>query len=301
MLGTVSMNSLSEVQPDPVPSVMPAAPAVEPIDFAKRYHLQSRLGKRSLNIKNYFVMGSLFVSAEVFTSFLTRLGIPWFLAFLLLPASMFFAYGCWYFVTRPVGEELAPWLNTPETPDSTVRVACCGKPQALTRLARKGRVENIAFEPMVYRGVAALKLRLLERWAWGVVSVMCVVLLYMLAWWLSPRVANGYVVFVTAFAVGGIVTTCIWPTYFRLVPGRIDVLRYNTLGRNVMEVVKHDLRTSAVLVDLNQRCVFLAKDGITTEIGFGAVRDPYEFAHAVLLAAVSTHTPAPLPDDALIG
>ena len=115
------------------------------------------------------------------------------------------------------------------------------------------------------------------------------------------RSGMGYAAHLTGIAAGGFITAAIWPVYLRVVPGRLDILRYNTLGRTVSEIVKHDLRTSAVLVDLNQRCVFLAKDGITTEIGFGAVRDPYEFAHAVLTAAVSTHQPAPLPDDALIG
>jgi hypothetical protein len=153
----------------------------------------------------------------------------------------------------------------------------------------------------VFYSIAALKLKLYEKAVWSVTTVACILAISAFEIELFQRPVNGYVTLVTGFAVGGLLTGVLWPTYLRLVPGRLDVIRYSLLGRGVVECVKHDLRSSAVLVDLNQHCVFLATDGITTEVSYGAVRDPYDFAHAVLLAAVSTHKPAPLPDDALVG
>ena len=62
-----------------------------------------------------------------------------------------------------------------------------------------------------------------------------------------------------------------------------------------------DLRTKPILVDLNRQIVRVGDAADAPTIAFGAVWDNWGFAHAALMASISTHEPAPLPDDALVG
>jgi len=158
--------------------------------------------------------------------------------------------------------------------------------------------------PRVFRAVPSIKLRPLEVATCIAISVAAflgIILVVRITGLIHPSIYFNYAIGLAAATIGGVSTAFVWPTYLRVVPGRLDVLRAGILGRGVRAAERHDLRSSAVLVDLGLRCLFLAKDGVTTEIAFGALASPREFAHSVLLAAVSTHEPAPLPDDALVG
>lgn len=201
---------------------------------------------------------------------------------------------------KPSRAEIDALGEVPGFPESTARVACVGDLWALARLARRGTINDHAFEPVAIRGVATGRSGSNRYWALCVAFVFSFAALLIADWTIGWRLGLWCMLW-PAIALAAMIVAATWPSYARLVPGRLDVLHSNALGRAFVHSESFDLRTSAVLVDLNQRCVFLAKDGITTEIGFGAVRDPYEFAHAVLLAAISTHDPAPLPDDALVG
>lgn len=283
--------------PATTPPTAPAARPAPAVSFARKYDRVSNVGRRSKGIRD---RGSAIVAISAAV-----------LAFAIVPGPI----GTRALIAASVGvaiallsnlprrasaQERARWRAVPDSPHRRDRVACVGKPSALALLARQGSIEDLAFEPAAFHALMGVPLRAREWFVWIVLSLAFSAGLFALFSHMLSM-GMGYVAVLVAVSAAAFITAALWPTYFRLVPGRFDVLRYNTLGRNVSEVIKHDLRTSAVLVDLNQCCVFLSRDGIISEIGFGAVRNPHAFAHALLLAAVSSHTPAPLPDDALVG
>lgn len=158
----------------------------------------------------------------------------------------------------------------------------------------------MAFEPVVVRGVATFKQNWQGSWVYWIAIPFWFGFFWLINMLTGLRL-NVFTVAYLALTLAAIVPPLIYPIYARVVPGRIDILRSGVFNRTLRTCETFDLRGAAVLVDLNQRCVFVCRDDETREIGFGYVFDKPGFAHAVLLAAVSTHTPAPLPDDALIG
>jgi hypothetical protein len=93
----------------------------------------------------------------------------------------------------------------------------------------------------------------------------------------------------------------LWPTYFRVVPGRLDVMRFGSLRGRPVSIERFDLHTAKLLVDMRRWVVFIDDEERQIELPIALMRDRRRFAHAVLLAALSTYEPAPLPDDALLG
>lgn len=188
----------------------------------------------------------------------------------------------------------------PARPDPSARVGCTGSATQLARVRKQGEIVDVAFEPAIFRGVVTFQLNWSHsraHWASVIAALVVLLIVRKLIGWNT----DAFILLYIAFAIGACIPPAITPVYARVVPGRIDVMKSGLFDRKLVKSETYDLRRSAVLVDLNQHCVFLAADGATREIGFGYVLGKPAFAHAVLLAAVSTHEPAPLPDDALIG
>lgn len=266
------------------------------VTYAQKFDIESKAGKRSRwlgeNLWCTVAAFSLIAFAPMLIPGLTAGRTM--LLFIVAMAILAVVRRKW------VGRaESQRWIM-PKHPDQSARVACVGSAKRLALVARCGPVEDIAFEPVVFYSPFSLPLRSQEWTAW-IVAALAIGGGVMM--WFEFTGREHF----TAFAVslgsilGGMTAAALWPTHVRVLPGRVDVLRYSLLGRGVEEVRRYDLRSSAVLVDTNQQCVFLASEGVTTEIGIGAVRNPYALAHAILLGAVSTYTPPPLPDDALAG
>jgi hypothetical protein len=112
---------------------------------------------------------------------------------------------------------------------------------------------------------------------------------------------NVYIEVLAAAAGGVLLGTLLFPTYIRLVPGRMDVLQCGFLGRAILSKRSIELRGRKVVVDLSTRVVTVGTGGETPPIGYAAMWDGPEFVNAVLQACVSTHTPPALPEDALVG
>lgn len=134
----------------------------------------------------------------------------------------------------------------------------------------------------------------------------------------------GYLEVMAWIGVGGIAASLATPTYFRVVPGRIDVMRFNFFRSRQPSLQSYDLRRGRVLVDLRYRFIVVeppeaAELGAFIEIvdAFGRkLRKPRpgtleivllalprsrELARAVLAGAVSTAPTPPLPEDELVG
>ena len=92
----------------------------------------------------------------------------------------------------------------------------------------------------------------------------------------------------------------IWPTYFRIVPGRMDAMRYSFLSDRPVSVKKTALRDVRIIYDHSKYTLHL-HTAEWTDYWIMLVPRRRQFIHALFLAAASTHQPPPLPDDALLG
>ena len=96
-----------------------------------------------------------------------------------------------------------------------------------------------------------------------------------------------------------------WPTYLRISPGRLDVVRYQFLGAGKPRVRTIDLRTARVLVQLRSQSVVVqpsdaAEQPLVVQINqWGASN--VELARALFEAARWEGDMLQLPDDALLG
>lgn len=93
----------------------------------------------------------------------------------------------------------------------------------------------------------------------------------------------------------------LWPSYLRISPGRLDVLRFNNFpgGKTVTKSIP--LSTAHLLIDLHKHSALITASGESTEVPFVLVRGRRRFAHCLIRAALSTHPSPPLPEDELLG
>jgi|GEM_PF-5955980 len=99
---------------------------------------------------------------------------------------------------------------------------------------------------------------------------------------------------VAAFGIG-------WPSYVRVAPGRLDVLRGGLTG-SLRVTASVDLRQSMIFIDLNRDRVFFKHPGRRIVWFSTALTGRRcELAKAIVAAATSRRESIPLPSDALVG
>jgi hypothetical protein len=191
-----------------------------------------------------------------------------------------------------------------ESPGETRRLACVGLPD---RLLQHGELADRSFEPVISSGtfVQPFPRRM------NVVTVLLMpamaLLMHVLLTCLPASIANqphAYVMgrIYCGVALAVLIVGWLWPTYFRIVPGGLDVLRFNNILNRPVEAEHHDLRKARVLVDLRRGVVFIDhEDGHSVELPIRWMRGQERFAYYLFLAAMSSHQPPPLPDDRLLG
>jgi hypothetical protein len=186
-------------------------------------------------------------------------------------------------------------------PDEAARLRCVGcRPQ----LERHGPLTDLAFEPAVFHSLfvqspmrfqvvvfilllipafAAMHFFLAlfmgkPQWSW----------LFLTKIWLAIGMALWFMGWM-------------WPTYFRVVPGRLDVMRFSNLRGRPIATSRYDLRRSKITVDLRRSILFIDGEDGQADFTFLLMRERDRFGYYILLGALSTHRPPPLPDDALLG
>lgn len=196
----------------------------------------------------------------------------------------------------------------PLGPDSAWRVRCCG---TAPRLKRLGPIRDAAFEPELFDASfaqAGSPEGFLGRPACTLAGLAIVITgAYLVFGGFRPIYSNSFLgiwsVFALALMIGGLLSALIWPVYYRLEPGRFELIHAGFLGRGPDRVERIDLSTGGVIVDLNRQRVFIDPPGRprlvleTTLLGRG-----YEFERCVLMAAVSSAGAPqggdPIPTDA---
>lgn len=166
------------------------------------------------------------------------------------------------------------------------------------------------FEPKLFRVFGAVRG---EKWLRRTIAVasfvMCIFALALLRGHgrLSASAFTGPMPISLDFQVGLLAafmpSVVLWPTYFRVVPGRLDVLKYSMLGSGKPEVQKVDLRQGRLSVEAatgRLRIDLPSGERLYTQF-HGSSSNKIEFAKAIAEAAISPHPTPPLPDDELVG
>lgn len=204
--------------------------------------------------------------------------------------------------TRKAEVERAKALATEKTPPEA-RVRVHGKPRMLAKVMREGEVADRMFEPRVFYAIAATKSgrarKVTQIVAFCIVLTAMVCLQVMARGWRGSPVQYYHVLI--ALGAAALIGSLVFPTYLRVVPGRIDVMECGWLGLAIREVKKVSLREGPVVVDLRGQFCTVSPGQNSTSISYAAIRDRWAFVHAVLEAAVSTAEPPVLPDDELVG
>jgi hypothetical protein len=90
-------------------------------------------------------------------------------------------------------------------------------------------------------------------------------------------------------------------TYCRIVPGRLDLMGGTRLGGSLRVIQRVDLRAASIFADLSRRAVVIDGGDHRVELGLQLVPRAELIVHRLILAAVSSHDPPPLPDDSFLG
>lgn len=279
-------------------------------------HLLSSSGEVivAFGIRQLHGMNSLLVVAGICLASVGALrgGMPRRSALLMgLLGLIGFACVRWWLLRRP--HTIAESAAVERVKDVAVRVAeatdrvlCEARAVEIARILKCGEIVDRSFEPHVFYAPGATQAsgeQLLLRFALFVMGMMPLILM-MVGWlppWL-PTSAMWWWVYIPLLIGGSsLLVGLMFPTYIRIVPGRIEVLEFGWLGRRVKHVDRVSLRDQRVLVDTFVSAVMIGRGQTAVTLPFVTVRDRRGFVHAVLMGALSTTEPPVLPEDALTG
>jgi len=227
----------------------------------------------------------------------SRTGVPIALAALLLLWILFATFRSWW-ARRSVGQ-LVKKIEFDQA-----RFAVVGTHAQVRPLVLAGELRDEPFEPVVLFTPRILPLPGAGTAVLVVTTIAVNALLMLLKKTTTlPIMGFGWLTIMAGVAVGVAVQILIWPTYTRVAPGRLDVMRFR-LGSRRPEVTTINLRHARVLAHLSQSSLFIkppAPGARWQMLSLRGVWNSAELAHAVLRGAASTAPTPPLPSDQLVG
>ena len=232
--------------------------------------------------------------------------------YLPLPRLMdLFGYGVvvivgWLIVRAIVNRRRSKvWVgNVPKKLDqSEGRLQAVGKNGQLARLKAMGEVRDETFEPIVLLAPKVIPMPGPARVVMIVTATVFCGLMVLLQKTTLPTMGFGWLQIMAGCGLGVGVQMLLWPTYARITPGRLDIMRYR-LGSRRPTTTTIFLRDARVLAHLDKDTLFVktnAPGSRWTVLNLRGVWSPMELVHAVLRGAMSTAPTPPLPEDELIG
>ena len=187
--------------------------------------------------------------------------------------------------------------GAPALASRTSRFVVAGKPAILAD--RIARLSRDPFEPVIFRAIGAIPA---SRYL--VSGTLTFVLLGASAatrYMLGTQLSGGMLEIFGAFALSAIVVAFWEPTFFRIIPGRLDLLVYPITRRNRPIIERFDLRRESLVLDCDNHVLYFRTDGKIRAIQYGSVSNIPSFEAGVINASVSEHLVPELPDDDLVG
>ncbi len=181
-------------------------------------------------------------------------------------------------------------------PVAFARLSAFGRADELAELAD---LEDVPFEPVIIE-------RRYPNWSGGRFLLLGMAVVFvgiMFVEGFTDLSARGIAAGAYAFGIMlARLIQCLRPTYYRIVPGRLDLLRFSQLTNKARILRRWNLLETKVAVWFDSQTVELQPHGApATTIRLFGLSEPRRFVLALLQGAISTHRPPPLPDDQLLG
>jgi len=190
-------------------------------------------------------------------------------------------------------------------------VVCCDHEER----ASLAELPDTPFEPRIYwAGLSDPIVVWIETTNWVVASILFVLVLVLPSGWTRlPKEVPGPFVLWGMYGAMRIATSLLFPAYYRVLPGRVELLRYHPLGREPMYMKKLELRGRRVIVDRFQNVLIAEsldqpakpawkpRPEEINELSFAYLLDRRAFARDLVLAARSSAIAGPVRDDELVG
>ena len=175
------------------------------------------------------------------------------------------------------------------TPSVGARLRCRGD---IHQILADGPIQDVSFEPRVFRAMikdsAAIRIGGL---LYGVTAMPQLLMV--------PGPWNGLTASLWGVCALFGAIYLLRPMYYRIVPGRLDVLRYSLLRRAPMRVERHDLRAAQVWIDMRTNLVSIIEGDKVSEYALWFMRERNAFARALFEGAISTHAAPATSDEVL--
>ncbi|HUN80506.1 MAG TPA: hypothetical protein VMV81_03255 [Phycisphaerae bacterium] len=171
------------------------------------------------------------------------------------------------------------------------RVQVFGRPDELARVAD---VTSEPFEPAIFERIYDGR--------WIPVGLVLAVILQIA---ISARFSvNGGAVGGLCMGFGqaiGWAFARLRPTYYRVSPGRLDIMQFNPLTNRATLLSEWPLKQIKLRIAFFSPTVDLDGDTRILKIKLSEVSEPYNFVQSLLSAAISESLAPPLPNDRLLG
>ncbi len=162
-------------------------------------------------------------------------------------------------------------------------------------LSALAELTHEAFEPVIIE-VHSSKVR---TWTLFPVAFVLVFVTSMFIPW-KTSMAGG-LAFPTVVLIYWLIGRC-RPTYYRISPGRMDIMVGSFVGGRVRLPRRIDLRSASIVLLSKERCLLIRQpDEPPVEIPYEQMSEPMPFVSSVFSGALCTSPAPPLPDDALLG
>lgn len=323
----------SELDPDPSNPMDPAgAPAIEPIHAAYQAH-DEVLGSKWDALPIWFCIAIAYTSFLVCRLILASLGMSPMYAAVLLGVELIAVAA--FFVHRRRGA--APWGRARDgmTSDAAFRLRVVGEGASVNSLVQQAQAVATTFsEPFIARSLLALStapddvpardkaIKSLPRGQGsqtisdlsngqralgiGAAISLAAAFYFVPRWVLHNDLPFG--IFQTASAAIGaaLLLSVVSPTYIRISPGTLDVLRFGWEPRSHLRFERFDLSRALILID-TRRGVIRIRDESRASRRTLIIRSrliaarPGAIDLAVLSAARCTDPSPPLPESSLAG
>lgn len=186
------------------------------------------------------------------------------------------------------------------------RLSCISSPR---RFHAFGPLTDASFEPQMFRAPFAFRLSWPGVfWTLVLAASMCLLAIAIneMGQFIEEKMIwVSMVAWIpwTALCLSLMVVTHLLPTYIRLIPGRIDIVRFDVLRDRLLESRSIELRSARIIacVQTFRTLVLITLDDNRMELDLRLMRERDRFVYYLFLAALSTHQAPPQADEVLVG
>lgn len=173
---------------------------------------------------------------------------------------------------------------------------------SLDDLSHLTEISNQPFEPIIIERNSVVSSM---WWYFGVSMALGLILNIAANWLRGPLFATPGIIGGLGFGAAAVlfwVPARMIPVYYRIVPGRMDIMRFSLLRKKAKLLGQIDLSLARIRVEFARQTIeILSRRDGQLKLRLFSVAEPHEFVRGLFQAALCRHPAPPLPDDKLLG